>query len=297
MTRIIFKTLIIIILTIGCNSKSLVNEETCCAESSKSSTQFMQVVDYEYGENEPIPNLNGQVFEKGVSIVVDTQLKVKNFIAFREMDLRRHIQESQIKLDLGNDEDLQYYDGTKQQRIKQFKNRLKKLQKMNDSFHLTNNRWQQQVWLINNSEDTIHFPLNLHKSFRCRLEGIAKDGVWKPIQCSKSLSCLMNDLELVTLLPKMANRFVTPLPNKGSFKTKFRYRILTTRRYYYSNEFDGAIDCCAFVIDSIGRDYPDLSEYKWDKNGHFIRPIIENESSLNVRFTQLIESIERFLED
>jgi hypothetical protein len=76
-------------------------------------------------------------------------------------------------------------------------------------------------------------------SFRVMLQALTKEGCWKPIQGSEPVYCPTMEAPYKIIPPKMANRFITPLPNKGDFKTKFRYKILSEVCFYYSNEFEG----------------------------------------------------------
>ena len=117
-----------------------------------------------------------------------------------------------------------------------------------DSAHIKNNQGQNQVWIINNSKDTVTIQMQ-DWSFICVLQAKTKGGQWYPIQYWRFSTC-GNSYYSKHFPPKTANSFVTKLPNEGDYKTKIRYKLLGADKFFYSNEFDGRINYCEFVEDS-----------------------------------------------
>ena len=198
---------------------------------------------YEHGIDEQIPNI--QLLPSGFVILVDSNNKAKNFISFAE----EYARERSAELDTT---DLNWTDGwekltTKQKFAKLKRDKQSYLLKA-DSIHKINNKGQQQIWLINNSKDTVSIQMQ-DWSFICILQAKAKSGKWHPIQYWKFSTC-GNSYFLKDFLPKTANSFITKLPQEGDYKTKLRYKLLAKDKYYYSNVFDGKIKYCSFVEDT-----------------------------------------------
>jgi hypothetical protein len=232
----------LILLITGCkdnttDSEKVVEEIFHCKKGEMTSAW------YEHGIDEPIPNIQG--LKNGFIIVVDTSYKALNFISFDE-DYSR---ERSIELDTT---DLYSTDDWEKLTTKQKLEKViqeKKLYKIRaDSTHILNNHGQQQVWIINNSKDTITIQMQ-DWSFICVLQAKTKSGNWYPIQYWRFSTC-GNSYYLKHFPPKTANSFITKLPNEGDYKTKLRYKLLGTDKFYYSNEFDGTIKYCEFVEDS-----------------------------------------------
>jgi len=199
---------------------------------------------YEFGMDEDIPNIHG--VEYGFIILVDTNNKATNFISAEE-DFSR---ESSIELDTNN---INWRESWKKLSIKQKLDRLKYARKSYiieaDSIHAKNNNGQQQVWIINNSQDTISIQMQ-DGSYICVLQAKTKSGKWQPIQYWRFSSC-GNSYYYKYFPPKTANSFITKIPTKGDYKTKLRYKLLGANKFYYSNEFEGKINYCEFVEDII----------------------------------------------
>jgi len=197
---------------------------------------------YEHGKDEPIPSVKG--LKKEFQILVDTNLKANNFISFDEEYFRK----SEHK-DMSDFNWIKGWDKlTENQKIE--KTRLQKAADKDkaDSIHLINNNGQQQVWIINNSKDTVVIQMQ-DWLFICVLQALTKGNHWYPIQYWRFSGC-GNSYHYKYFLPKTANSFITDLPKKGDYKTKLRYKLLGKDKYYYSNEFEGSINYCRFVEDT-----------------------------------------------
>jgi hypothetical protein len=225
---------------------------------------------YEHGIDEPIPNING--LTNGFIIVVDTRNKATNFISFDEDYSRGQA----TGLDTN---DLYWTDNwdklTTKQKLEKVKQERNSYLIQADSVHILNNQGQQQVWIINNSNDTV--PIQMQDwSFICVLQAKSKSGQWYPIQFWRFSDC-GNSYYLKHFPPKTANSFITKLPDEGDYKTKLRYKLLGADKFYYSNEFEGKINYCEFVEDSTsfsdGYIRPEPN-YKLDKLIQFSLPLI-----------------------
>lgn len=202
----------------------------------------MQAAWYEIGLDEPIPNI--KKLQKEFVIIVDTNYRAKNFISFAE----NYSRERSTKLDTSN---LNWNDGweklTTKQKIEKVKQEKKAYLIQADSIHIANNKGLQQVWIINNSKDTVALQMQ-DWSYICVLQAKTKTGQWYPIQYWRFSTC-GNSYYCKYFPPKKVNSFITNLPHKGNYKTKLRYKLLGTDRFYYSNEFYGRINYCEFVED------------------------------------------------
>lgn len=237
--RIFILVLGIAVLFIECNSKRTHNK-VVIKEYFNCQTGAMQQAWYEHGIEEPIPNISGLKGE--FTILVDTNFKAKNFISSFEDYCRR---ESLVESDfdwMDNWKEL-----SKREKQKIIVERRKSMIAKADSFHLVNNQGQQQVWIINNSKDTVTIQMQ-DWSYVCILQAKTKNGRWLPIEYWEFSDC-GNSSYHRPIMPKMANSFITQLPNRGNYKTKLRYKLLTKGKYYYSNEFNGKINYCEFVED------------------------------------------------
>lgn len=198
---------------------------------------------YESGKLEAEAVFNG--LKNEFVILVDTNYKASNFISSEEDFLRRQ------SIDL-YDTELTWITGwdkmTRKQKEKKIQEEKNEYKHQADSVHLLNNNGQQQVWIINNTRDTITIQMQ-DRSFICILQALAKNGRWSPIQYWRFSTC-GNSYFFKHFPSKTANSFITKLPNEGNYKTKLRYKLLGEDRFYYSNEFDGRIDYCSFVEDS-----------------------------------------------
>ncbi len=217
----------------------------------------MKLAWYEHGLDEPKPNIPG--LQDSFLIVVDTNYKAKNFISFSEDYSRNH----PIELDTSKIDWTKYGKKlTAKQKLKKIAKERSLFQLKAESIHKYNNQGQQQVWVINNSKDTITIQMQ-DWSFICVLQAKAKDGQWYPIQYWRFSSC-GNSYYFKHFPPNTANSFITKIPKNGNYKTKLRYKLLGQDRYYYSNEFNGKINYCSFVEDEA-----DFIDKGFRKEPHF----------------------------
>ncbi|WP_310559586.1 hypothetical protein [Flavobacterium sp.] len=118
-------------------------------------------------------------------------------------------------------------------------------EKKADSIHAKNNQDQQIIWLINNSPEIVSIP-TVEGTPILILQAIAEDGKWYPIQYWAFGRC-GNGNSITKFKPEQGLRLISEIP-KGTFKTKLRYRTLSLKKFYYSNEFESTIDKCAFIF-------------------------------------------------
>ena len=148
--------------------------------------------------------------------------------------------------------DLDWTDGweklTTKQKFEKVKQERKSYLIQADSSHILSNQRQQQVWIINNTKDTVTIQMQ-DWSFICVLQAKTKNGQWNPIQYWRFSTC-GNSYYFKDFPPRTANSFITKLPDEGDYKTKLRYKLLGADKFYCSNEFDGRIKYCEFVEDS-----------------------------------------------
>lgn len=198
---------------------------------------------YEHGVDERIPEITG--LNAGFLIFVDTTLTATNFISFKESYRRKE----STSLDTA---DLQWVEDWEQfsvmEKLEKVKEERSKSKERADSIHRANNQGQQQIWIINNSEYTVTVQMQ-DWLFICVLQAKARNEQWYPIEYWRLSTC-GNSYYRKTFLPMTANSFITARPVEGNFKTKLRYKILGSDKFFYSNEFDGRIDFCSFVEDS-----------------------------------------------
>ncbi len=238
--------LTLLFLITGCENKQS-EKEKVVAEAFECKTGEMKPAWYEHGIDEPIPNTKG--LQNEFVIIVDTNFKATNFISFDENYSRERL----AKLDTS---DLNWKDNWEKltviQKLEKVNQEKKIYQYQADSVHILNNQGQQQVWIINNSNDTVAIQMQ-DWSYICVLQAKTKDGQWYPIQYWRFSTC-GNSYYYKDFAPKTANSFITKLPNEGDYKTKLRYKLLGADKFYYSNEFDGSINYCEFVEDTKNYD-------------------------------------------
>lgn len=234
--------LILLFLLTGCKNNSS-DDQKVVEEIFECKKGKMTPAWYELGIDEPTPIIQG--LQSGFIIVVDTSNKATNFISSDEIFLRKRSK----TLDTS---DLGWTDGWEKLTMKQKFKKVKQEREFYlieaDSTHILNNQGQQQVWIINNSKDTVTIQMQ-DGSFICVLQAKTKSGQWYSIQYWRFSDC-GNSYYFKHFPPKTANSFVTKLPNKGDYQTKLRYKLLGADKFYYSNEFDGKINYCEFVEDN-----------------------------------------------
>ncbi|MVN23262.1 hypothetical protein [Mucilaginibacter arboris] len=203
---------------------------------------------YEHGIDERIPPIKN--VDYGFIILVDTNFKATNFISFDE-DFSRKRSKALDTTDYTLHDNEWEKMTSKQKLDKVFEQKLY-YKKQADSAHIKNNLGQNQVWVINNTTDTVSIQMQ-DWSYICILQGLTKSGQWLPIQYWRFSNC-GNSYYDKHFLPKTANSFITTLPNTGNYQTKLRFKLLGTDKFYYSNEFTGKINYCDFVEDSLNYD-------------------------------------------
>lgn len=215
------------------------------SESNACSKGLMNTEWHERGIDEPIPTTIK--LKEGFTILVDTNLKAKNFISFDE-NYRR---EKSKKIDTIS---FTYWkrpdDWDKlrtSQKINSVKKEINRLKQEADTIHIRNNKNQIQVWLLNNSNNVVKLQME-DECYVCVLQAKTRKGQWQPIQYWKFSDC-GNSYSVKHILPKTANSFIMKIPNNGNYKTKLRFKMLGRYQFYYSNEFSGKIDYCEFFED------------------------------------------------
>lgn len=183
----------------------------------------------------------------GFIILVDKNLKAKNFIS----DYEAYLRKQSVKPDTSAYSIMYSFNWEKLSVSEKviFVNQKKLEFKHNaDSIHAQNNQGKNLVWLINNTEENVSTQMQ-DWSYICILQALNKEGKWQPIQYWRFSGC-GNSYHDKQFAPKTANSFVTSLPNKGDFETRFRFKLLGATKFYYSNEFEGKMNYCEFLENS-----------------------------------------------
>ena len=231
------------ILMSSCQVKTKI-ESTPFYEKFECTTGLMKAAWYEFGADESIPPI--KKLSKDFVLLVDTSFKATNFISFEEDFLRTQSNKpDKLFLRLQQDNSEMMTMGEKLERNEEKRTSYKH---QADSTHIKNNNGQIQVWIINNSTDTVSIQMQ-DWSYICILQGLTKSGQWLPIQYWRFSTC-GNSYYDKEFPPKMANSFITTIPNEGDYKTKLRFKLLGNDKFYYSNEFTGKINYCDFVEDN-----------------------------------------------
>ncbi|HZH94310.1 MAG TPA: hypothetical protein VEY06_00435 [Flavisolibacter sp.] len=200
---------------------------------------------YEHGIDENIPPIKS--LSSGFVILLDTNFKATNFISFDEDYSRTQSNELDTSyLSLSDPE--AWGKLSVKQKFERLVERKTSYKQQADSLHIKNNQGQNQVWIINNTADTVSIQMQ-DWSYICVLQGLTKGGQWFAIQYWKFSSC-GNSYYDKHFPPQTANSFITTIPSKGDYETKLRFKLLGTDKFYYSNEFTGRINYCDFVEDS-----------------------------------------------
>lgn len=214
-------------------------------ENFNCTTGLMKSAWYEHGIDEKIPPIKN--LSNDFVILVDTNFKATNFISFDEDYSRTQANELDTAyLSLLDPEEWEKLSA--KQKIEKLAEQKISYKQQADSAHIKNNQGQNQVWVINNTTDTVSIQMQ-DWSYICVLQGLTKGGQWFPIQYWRFSTC-GNSYHDKRFPPKTANSFITTIPNKGDYETKFRFKLLGTDKFYYSNEFTGKINYCDFVEDS-----------------------------------------------
>ena len=227
--------LILIILLTGCDSKKPDNRNYVLYKGQ------MRRAYHEFGCDEKVPQIKN--LKHTFVIIVDTSLKARNFVSYDETYER----DQSVELDTFSLSSMT--ENWEKLSIKQKIKRLHDVKKQSairaDSIHRINNQGQQQVWIINNSNDTVIIPMQ-DWLYICVLQAKAKNGKWYPVEYWRFSHC-GNSYYDKNLFPKTANSFIMTLPKNGNFKTRLRYKLLGKKKYYFSNEFDGKINEYSFI--------------------------------------------------
>lgn len=217
---------------------------------------LMSLSHYQYGRDEAPPAIAGLPEE--FLVIADTNLKATNFYSAEEdesWELSKTLDTFYIK---GEHYGESYRDDWDKLTGKQKEQRVllkrKLFKEKAEYLHSTNNNGKMQVWIINNTKDSVLFSV-WDNEFMCIMEALSEHGQWRPIQyrvffgCHVGTMCFPRDK---WFLPKTANSFVVEIPNEGDYRTKlrFKFRCFGDKYYYYSNEFVGKINYCSFVMDS-----------------------------------------------
>jgi len=199
---------------------------------------------YGYGRDVTIPN--DLALGMGFEILVDSNRMATNFTSSWEDFLREQSNElDTITYWKKNDEWGIMTPKQKMAKVLQERNACKQ---QADSVHIANNQQQNQVWIVNNTDDTVSVQMQ-YGSYICIMQALSKSGQWLPVQYWRFSRC-GNSYYDKPFPPKTANSFITHLPKNGDYETKLRFKLLGTDRFYYSNEFYGKINSCQFVEDT-----------------------------------------------
>lgn len=121
----------------------------------------------------------------------------------------------------------------------------------NNSEHVRNNNGKHVIRIMNNTTDTV-FLQTQDGSFMAVMQGLTKSGQWCCLEYWQFSTC-GNSYHNIGFLPNAKGAFVAQLPNNGNYETKFRFKLMGKDRYYYSDEFTGKIDYCAFTDSALAR--------------------------------------------
>lgn len=244
------------IVFIGCNSNSNEHNDSCSNGKMKSAwySLGMDTIIHEF-----------EYLPREFIVIVDTNCKAKNFVSSLE-NYERDLSKEFNYIGFGYEYEEYLNKLPLKEKQKIIEKHMLKARQRADSIHKSNNQGQNQVWIINNSSDTVQMQMQ-DGSTICILQALTKDNTWAPIQYWNFSRC-GNSYYIKDFNPLTANSFITKLPKDGKYKTKLRYKLLGAKKFYYSNEFFGSIDYCEFKEDSsqyIKRNNGELNpHYKLD---------------------------------
>jgi hypothetical protein len=232
------------ILLSSCHTKSQLDKKAF-DENFDCKKGLMRSAWYEHGVDENIPTIRN--LSDSFIVFVDTYFKARNFISFDEDYLRKQSNELDTSyLSLLNPEVWEKL--SVKEKFEKLAEQKRSYKRQADSAHIINNQGQNQIWIINNTTDTVSIQMQ-DGSYICILQGLSKSEQWFPIQYWRFSKC-GNSYYDKHFPPKTANSFITTIPNKGDYETELRFKLLGTNKFYYSNGFRGKIDYCDFVEDS-----------------------------------------------
>jgi hypothetical protein len=242
--------------TINKSERKPFNEDFNCSKG------LMKEAWYEHGLDEVIPPVKD--LREDFVILVDTNFKATNFISFDE-DYSRTQSNTLDTSELSLINPVEWEKLSVKEKLEKLSEQKISYRQQANSAHIRNNRGQNQVWIINNTADTVSIQMQ-DWSYICILQGLTKGGQWFPIQYWRFSTC-GNSYHYKQFAPRTANSFITTIPNSGEYETRLRFKLLGTDKFYYSNEFIGKINYCEFVEDSMSyKDIGPISEphYKLD---------------------------------
>lgn len=239
--------LFIIYLTFlfSCSESKRYLKENGIPENFNCTNGIMKSAWYEQGIEVAIPTIKN--ISTKFLIFVDTNYKATNFTSAYEEFLRKQSQELDTSyLSILYSENWEQL--TDKEKIEKLKEQKISYKQQAVTEHHNNNQGQNQIWIINNSLDTVTIQMQ-DESYICILQGLTKGGQWYPIQYWRFSTC-GNSYYDKYFPPGTANSFITVIPQKGDYETKLRFKLLGKNEFYYSNEFTGKISYCDFVEDS-----------------------------------------------
>ena len=200
---------------------------------------------YEIGQFEDVPKRFKNL--EGFRIVLDTSIRARNFVSDNENYYRR------FWVDFDTSYCSQTIDGwtklNKIEKVKTLKKYKSSYDKKADTIHLeNNNKWNLQVWILNNSKDTIGIT-KTDWLYPVILQAKNFNDIWQPVEYRVFSRC-GNSYYLAQFFPGKSNSFVFQIPDRGNYETKLRFKLMSKNRFYYSNEFNGRIDYCEFIEDT-----------------------------------------------
>ncbi len=174
---------------------------------------LMEAGIYELGAVTSIPKI--KVPENSFSVIIDTSFKAENYTPYFVEAIKTI---RQVKTD-------------------EFETRFKDF-----------NDGKQIVWLINKSHKKILLQTALFDLIAV-LEAQDSNNIWKPVEYMRPVFDNFQ-YDYIEIATNTASFFKVKLPTEGSFKTKFRYKILGEKAFLFSPEFNGKIDPCKFIQDT-----------------------------------------------
>lgn len=195
---------------------------------------------YVPGISGPVPSVTRS--KNQFVVVADTSFIAKNFVSFGESNLRRWAAHADSTYLLRGDSWRKLTNQQKQAQVTRWQTACGR---QADSLHIVNNRGHLQLWLFNNSADTIHLATQ-DDSFICVLQAQDKKQRWCSVQYWEFSKC-GNSYYDQLLSPGEQVSLLTTLPNRGHDKIKLRYKLAGTSQFYYSNEFESRVNYHEFI--------------------------------------------------
>lgn len=207
----------------------------------------MELINIATGTIERAPILDYGNGPDSLLIVVSPAFKTSNFISDEELFFRQESQVLTIE-----EHSLSGFIRDQKDQAKEFEKQKILSMNLADSIHFENNKGQQEIWIVNKSNKNITIPCSDGTPVAI-LQALDKGHKWQPVNYYWFNWC-GNSYYYLFFKPDEALRFIANIPNEGSFKTKFRFKMLGYKTFYYSNTFDGVIDYCQFSDQGINTD-------------------------------------------